>query len=589
MRFACQACQAKYAIADERVLNKVVRLKCQKCGADITVRGPTNAPSAQAQSPTLQPTPAGPTTLSSVEPIARGQTGQIAPIVPAEPARHAEDALGSAFDTPEEEDSGERATKIASLNELENIRKAAAADAATKAAAPAKPVQETPRPKPAPVPEPRKPEWFVLMRGAQEGPLNETKIKQRIVDGDIGPRTYAWREGLAEWQRLQHVPEFSACFISSADGSPDAAPSAAIAAKKEPPPLAATPKAKAEPTPEALSSLLDASIAPDDGKLQGSPWTGPHRVKTDETVAPGSSSESADLKDLFAPTQAEPESDFSAVGSAFTDSAAQPPRENTRMFIAAAGLVQRKRRQRQIIMAVSVLAVALITVIGLDIAGVIHIPALGAAYELVGVDNPHVDMGEAQFQSNLTEEERERLKQHLLGNKAKEGGPKHVASPGAGKGGAQKTETGAAGDPFADKADAAGTNGGDQKMLADVFDDTSKTETKVEQPKAKLPEQDLPQGLNAEAIGKVVESNQKAVKFCFERALKRGQQLSGRMEVEFTIMPIGTVSEVTVKTAKLKGTEFGDCVSNSVKGWKFPRFAGDPVTVEYPFILSAGF
>ena len=85
----------------------------------------------------------------------------------------------------------------------------------------------------------------------------------------------------------------------------------------------------------------------------------------------------------------------------------------------------------------------------------------------------------------------------------------------------------------------------------------------------------------------MVEGNQKAVKFCFERAMKKGQQLNGKMEVEFTIAPAGVVSAVDVKTAKYKSTEFGDCTAQAIKSWKFPRFTGEPVAVEYPFILSA--
>jgi predicted Zn finger-like uncharacterized protein len=44
MKITCQACQAKYTIADEKVLGKVVKIRCKKCGATIVVNG--NDPSA---------------------------------------------------------------------------------------------------------------------------------------------------------------------------------------------------------------------------------------------------------------------------------------------------------------------------------------------------------------------------------------------------------------------------------------------------------------------------------------------------------------------------------------------------------------
>src|ERR1700704_1440322 len=39
MKITCQACQAKYTIADEKVVGKVVKIRCKKCGASIVVNG----------------------------------------------------------------------------------------------------------------------------------------------------------------------------------------------------------------------------------------------------------------------------------------------------------------------------------------------------------------------------------------------------------------------------------------------------------------------------------------------------------------------------------------------------------------------
>ncbi|MDP9001943.1 MAG: zinc-ribbon domain-containing protein [Myxococcota bacterium] len=53
MKITCQACQAKYTIADEKVAGKVVKIRCKKCGASIVVNG--NDPSAGAsQRPALE-------------------------------------------------------------------------------------------------------------------------------------------------------------------------------------------------------------------------------------------------------------------------------------------------------------------------------------------------------------------------------------------------------------------------------------------------------------------------------------------------------------------------------------------------------
>ena len=39
MKITCQSCQAKYTIADEKVLGKIVKIRCKKCAATIVVNG----------------------------------------------------------------------------------------------------------------------------------------------------------------------------------------------------------------------------------------------------------------------------------------------------------------------------------------------------------------------------------------------------------------------------------------------------------------------------------------------------------------------------------------------------------------------
>ncbi len=65
MKITCQACHAKYTIADEKVLGKVVKIRCKKCGATIVVDG--NDPAAHTGS--SRPPPPSP----SFEHAAHGQ------------------------------------------------------------------------------------------------------------------------------------------------------------------------------------------------------------------------------------------------------------------------------------------------------------------------------------------------------------------------------------------------------------------------------------------------------------------------------------------------------------------------------------
>src|SRR5438874_2375114 len=49
MKITCQSCQAKYTIADEKVVGKTVKIKCKKCGATIVVNGNEGAAAAAPQ------------------------------------------------------------------------------------------------------------------------------------------------------------------------------------------------------------------------------------------------------------------------------------------------------------------------------------------------------------------------------------------------------------------------------------------------------------------------------------------------------------------------------------------------------------
>ena len=543
MRFACQNCQAKYSIPDERVQNRVIRLRCQKCGTEITIRGPSATPVGSAPKP--------------FEPEVSFPNG-----APDEPGRES--------------------TKIASLADLEQIRRAAA--------------QESARPKAKAEPASiagKRPEqawlgadWHVIVKGEQVGPLSVDDIRAKVAAAELTARTYAWREDMADWQRLAAIAIFAELFAS-------------VQAPTYVPPTGPPPRRKSEP--QKIGALVDPEVKATPSS--GTPWN-----EAGAPLATRKETPLSEVADLFGPPSDEGAkplpieptaiggvaraggfpSDPGPSGSAFGD-APNEPRESTRVFVAAAGFVSRRKHQRLAALAAGAVVVALLTVIGLDVSGVIEIPALGAAYRVLGVENPHAADLQSQFSTNLTDAERARLKQGLMGGKKKEA-PKpagNIASkPAPDLGKADDIQIGAP-TSAGSGAIAAANPEGEQKMLNDLFQDGSKVEMKVAAPKLKTPEADAAQGLSAEQITHVVEGNQKAVKFCFERAMKKGQQLNGKMEVEFTIAPSGVVSVVEVKTAKYKATEFGDCTAQAIKSWKFPRFSGDPVAVEYPFILSA--
>ena len=60
MKVSCQACGAKYTIADDKVRGRKVKIRCKSCGTPIVVDGnapaePDDGPSAGAPAVSIEP------------------------------------------------------------------------------------------------------------------------------------------------------------------------------------------------------------------------------------------------------------------------------------------------------------------------------------------------------------------------------------------------------------------------------------------------------------------------------------------------------------------------------------------------------
>jgi hypothetical protein len=50
--------------------------------------------------------------------------------------------------------------------------------------------------------------WFLVIRRERIGPITEQEVRERFARGELKPRTYAWRQGFARWERLYNIGEF---------------------------------------------------------------------------------------------------------------------------------------------------------------------------------------------------------------------------------------------------------------------------------------------------------------------------------------------------------------------------------------------
>lgn len=79
------------------------------------------------------------------------------------------------------------------------------------------------------------------------------------------------------------------------------------------------------------------------------------------------------------------------------------------------------------------------------------------------------------------------------------------------------------------------------------------------------------------------------VKRCYQdEGLRRNPELKGKIEVELTILPTGTVDSVNVATS-LAGPgqhEVSSCVASRARNWRFERGPYAVETVVFPFVFS---
>ena len=93
--------------------------------------------------------------------------------------------------------------------------------------------------------------------------------------------------------------------------------------------------------------------------------------------------------------------------------------------------------------------------------------------------------------------------------------------------------------------------------------------------------------LDPNMVAKEVRSRLGAIKACYERALKRNPNLSGKVVIHWTITQAGTVSGVGVEQDTLGDAEVASCIKSLIARWRFPAPSGGSVDVSFPFVFQA--
>lgn len=108
-------------------------------------------------------------------------------------------------------------------------------------------------------------------------------------------------------------------------------------------------------------------------------------------------------------------------------------------------------------------------------------------------------------------------------------------------------------------------------------------------PRVRQAKADVKGALDKDIIRRVVRAHINEVRYCYNQGLVRDPNLKGRVAIQFTIGPSGSVPAAVVQESSIKDANVGQCVAKAVKRWKFPKpDGGGNVVVTYPFVLEAG-
>lgn len=90
---------------------------------------------------------------------------------------------------------------------------------------------------------------------------------------------------------------------------------------------------------------------------------------------------------------------------------------------------------------------------------------------------------------------------------------------------------------------------------------------------------------SARTISRVVAAHTGAIRYAYNRELRKKPSLRGKIVLTFTISPSGTVTECHIEESAMKWPPLENSLVKMVKTWKFPEIPEGNVTVSYPLVF----
>jgi hypothetical protein len=95
----------------------------------------------------------------------------------------------------------------------------------------------------------------------------------------------------------------------------------------------------------------------------------------------------------------------------------------------------------------------------------------------------------------------------------------------------------------------------------------------------------FPPGEDAGEVVRVLRRHKDEILACRKREPAGQENAHGQMTVRLMIHRSGTVSDVSVSPHRFEGSVLGECVTASVRTWRFSTFSGPPLPLDFPVIV----
>lgn len=220
MKFACESCNTKYVIPDERVFARILRVRCKRCSNVMEVVGPSRSATKAEKIGALKQ----PQDMAQDRPLFSAARQGSDPF-----AQVSNSGVWGVQGAPRTSSAGGMAVQSPSL----------------------------PRAVPAPSSEPM---WWMAIKGDARGPFTVDEVEVLAARGRIHQKTRVWRPGMQSWLRLREVGELGHIKAPERTTAPGASEMTPAAGSSLPPPIPET--APLTPIDRPFANLLSSQPPP---------------------------------------------------------------------------------------------------------------------------------------------------------------------------------------------------------------------------------------------------------------------------------------------------------------------------------------